>query len=76
MSNRRLLFHDLFAGLLVAFAYFVFYFFVLDPQGLHFYVVFSPRTALIVFPSALVAALYWGSFEAWNKALTVYQQQQ
>lgn len=45
-SSSPLCFFDLWMGLVVAFVYVLFYLNVLDPAGLHFYIILSPRTGL------------------------------
>lgn len=67
---RCLTFFDLWVGLAVAFVYMMFYLNVLDRLGLHFYIVFTPRTVYCVFPYALVLGSYWGLYYGWNRVLS------
>lgn len=70
LVNPRLLVpRDIWTSIAFSMAYFVVYMCVLDANGLHFYIILSPRTPLFVLSfSALMGAhlaVYWG----WN-ALT------
>lgn len=73
MSGRPLQFHDLWMSLVVAVAYVLFYLTVLDPAGLQFYIILSPRTALCALPYAIVLSLYIGSLNGWNSVLFYFQ---
>lgn len=58
LSPRSLNTCDLWFAFAFLFLYSLFYFLVLDANGLHIYVVFSPRSAIIIPTSAIVFALY------------------
>ena len=47
-SSLPLCFFDLWAGLFTAMIYFLFYLNVLDPAGLHFYIILTPRTGKLL----------------------------
>jgi hypothetical protein len=62
---RDLVLTDLWIGCVVAFAYVMFYLLALDANGVHFYIIFSPRTHLFGLSASAVIALYyfiWRSF--------------
>lgn len=61
-SYRPLTFSDLWIGILTAYLYVLFYLLVLDPKGLHFYIILSPRTKACVIVYSLLLALYTGIF--------------
>lgn len=65
-------FSDLWAALLVAFLYCLFYLNVLDPRGLHFYIIFTPRTAFCAISYGMVLASYYGFYHTWNHVLAEY----
>ena len=67
---KCLTFFDLWAGLAISFIYIMFYLNVLDPLGLHFYIVFTPRTIYCVFPYAMILGFYWGLHHGWNYILS------
>lgn len=71
-SGIPLNFFDLWAALLIAFLYCLFYLNVLDPRGLHFYIIFTPRTAFCAISYGLVLASYYGFYNGWNHVLAVY----
>ena len=50
---------DLWIGLTYGMAYLIFYLLVLDANGAHFYIVFSPRTPLCFIPYTLVLVLHY-----------------
>ena len=52
-------------GLCLGMAYLIFYLTVLDPMGLHFYIVFTPRTALCVVSYTMVLCVYWCVWRWW-----------
>ena len=68
--GRCLTFFDLWIGFAVAFVYIMFYLNVLDQMGLHFYIVFTPRTVFCVFPYMMILLSYWGLHHGWNIILT------
>lgn len=65
-SGRHLFFVDFWLGLAVAFVYVLFYLLVLDPQGLHFYIILTPRTSLCVVSYSLILLTYYGCYLGWN----------
>lgn len=75
MTNQLLSFVDLWIGFVVALSYILFYLNVLDARGLHFYIVFTPRTpfALVTYPSVLL--LYYFFFSVANSIVVVDKQQ-
>jgi hypothetical protein len=73
-ARKSLNFFDLWVGLAVALLYCIFYLNVMDPLGLHFYIIFSPRTVYCVFSYILIIAGYWAFYEGWNQVLDVYHQ--
>ena len=72
LSDHPLYMIDLWMGLCVALAYVLFYLLYLDPHGLHFYIILTPRTVFCIFPYILVLTLYYGTFVGWNYILTAY----
>jgi hypothetical protein len=60
LSPRQLVATDLWVGILVALSYIMFYLLVLDANGVHFYIIFSPRTSLFAVSASMVLCLYWG----------------
>jgi len=66
---KKLHFYDLWVGLLVGFAYIVFYLVVLDRNGYHFYIILSPRTVGCILSYSLVLGLYYVCYELWNGLL-------
>ena len=71
-SGVALTFFDLWVALTVAFLYCMFYLNVLDPRGLHFYIIFSPRTVYCAISYALILSGYYGFYQAWNYLLLEY----
>ena len=59
-------------ALLVALAYCLLYLNVLDPRGLHFYIIFTPRTAWCAISYALVLSAYYAFYQAWNHVLAMH----
>lgn len=70
-SARHFTFFDLHMGLTVAFLYCLFYLNVLDPMGLHFYIILSPRSKLCVVSYALILVIYYAIFRGWNSFLDI-----
>jgi hypothetical protein len=70
-SGTPLTFYDLWVALAVAFAYCLFYLNVLDPRGLHFYIIFTPRTAWCFISYILVLTAYYSFYHAWNQVLAL-----
>lgn len=69
-SNVAFTFFDLWIALLVALLYCLFYLNVLDPRGLHFYIIFTPRTAWCAVSYALVLGSYYCFYQLWNHVLS------
>lgn len=69
LSNTALTFFDLWAALVVAFLYCLMYLNVLDPRGLHFYIIFTPRTAWCFISYVLVLSSYYVFYVTWNALL-------
>jgi hypothetical protein len=68
-SGKCLTFFDLWTSMAIAFVYVLFYLNVLDAQGLHFYIIFTPRTFWCFLPYGLILLIYFGAFQAWNHVL-------
>jgi hypothetical protein len=62
-------FFDLWAGITVCTAYILFYLNVLDRAGIHFYIIFTPRSVAVVLTYPLVIALYYGVYSIANRHL-------
>ena len=58
---------DLLCGFVAAYAYGLFYLFVLDPRGIQLYIVFTPRVHACGFAYGALVALYFGFYAAWNR---------
>ena len=69
-TGRCLSFFDLWAALAIAYIYVLFYLNVLDAAGLHFYIVFTPRTMWCWVPYTIVLLSYVGIFHGWNNVLS------
>lgn len=59
LSPRQLVATDLWIGMVVGMAYILFYLLVLDANGIHFYIIFSPRTPLFAVSASFILGLYW-----------------
>ena len=72
-TKMILTFFDLWIGFFFAFIYVVFYLTVLDRNGIHLYIVFTPRTmgALITYPCVLLT--YYLYFRLFNYSIQVIQ---
>ena len=66
LTPRRLTFADLWLAVAVAFAYAIFYLVCLDPRGLHFYIILSPRTRFMPLVYGILIAFYYGTFLFWD----------
>lgn len=66
-SHQPLNFFDLYIGLLVAFVYALFYLKVLDPLGLHFYIVLTPRSKLCILAYGFILGGYYLIYLFWNR---------
>jgi hypothetical protein len=58
---------DLWVAYAVVLLYSVLYYFLMDRLGMHFYPIFSPRTAFSVISIAGVLGLYYFLFLKWNE---------
>ena len=65
-SAAPLAFFDLWAGFVVMFLYIMMYLNYMDPMGLHFYIVFTPRTPWVVLTYSSVISLYYGYYRLAN----------
>jgi len=65
LSPRAFVNVDLFGGYVLGFAYILFYLLALDANGIHFYIIFSPRTSLCCLSFSTVLALYFGIWMHW-----------
>lgn len=65
--GRHLVACDLWLGLLVAFIYMLFYLLVLDPRGLHFYIILTPRSSYCLISYSLILLVYYGFYLGWNQ---------
>lgn len=70
-NQQQLVFFDLWMGIVVGVIYMIFYLNVLDPMGLHFYIIFTPRTHWCALTYSLIFVLYTGIYLAWNSALSL-----
>lgn len=68
--ERCLTYFDFWVSLAVAFLYIMFYLNVLDALGLHFYIVFTPRTAWCIIPYSMILLSYYGLYLGWNHILS------
>mmetsp|Transcript_14940 Transcript_14940/g.19796 ORF Transcript_14940/g.19796 Transcript_14940/m.19796 type:complete len:254 (-) Transcript_14940:1251-2012(-) len=66
LAPRRLTLTDLWFGIAFAYAYSLFYLGFLDPRGLHFYIILSPRTRLSPIIYSALLGLYWLIFQLWS----------
>lgn len=69
LTNRLLVYFDQWMGLCVAVLYALFYLNVLDPLGMHFYIIFTPRSAYSIISYAVVLYSYRFFFHTWNAVL-------
>ncbi len=68
-SGQEFYMFDLWCGFAVVVAYMVFYLNYLDRHGLHFYIVFTPRTPWCVVTYSAVLVIYKLVFDAANQFL-------
>ena len=68
ISPRQLTHHDLWTGLAIGTAYLTFYLNVLDSNGLHLYIILSPRTVAAALVYAASLASYGGLWKFWSAA--------
>ena len=69
MAGLAFTFFDLWAGMLVALTYVLFYLNVLDAAGVHLYIVFTPRTPWALVSYSTVIALYLAVYVLANSSL-------
>ena len=65
-TARPLTVFDMWVALTIGFLYMIFYLLVLDANGFHFYIVFTPRTVFCALTYSSIVALYSGIFSFWN----------
>ncbi|CAK9036222.1 unnamed protein product [Durusdinium trenchii] len=63
---RALVFTDFWVATIVAIVYLFFYLLVLDPNGVHLYIILSPRPWWCVLSYSGILALYAGLFQAFS----------
>jgi hypothetical protein len=69
---RSLIKADFSIGLGICLLYAFFYLFFLDRLGVHYYLVFSPRTTFALISWTVVFGLYYACFPLWNTILTKF----
>jgi len=69
LKPRILTLHDMWIALVIGLSYLLFYLFILDPLGLHFYIVLSPRTKWSTLVYTIILGSIYGFYRAWNHAL-------
>ena len=62
LTWRPLVFWDLWLSFVFAFAYLLLYLFVLDANGMHFYIILSPRPWWCIFMYSMVLGIYFGIY--------------
>ena len=62
LSPRAFVATDLWLGVVYGMCYLLFYLNVLDPKGLHFYIIFSPRTRLCFIPYSMMLLLIYAVY--------------
>lgn len=65
LGSRSFGFTDLWLGLAVGIAYLLFYLLVLDANGIHFYIILSPRTNLCFISYSAVLGVYFFIWRNW-----------
>lgn len=68
-SQSSFEFFDLWIGLVVAFMYVMFYLLVLDPKGIHLYIVLTPRTRYCFIVFSAILGLYYIIFNVMNSLI-------
>lgn len=66
LSSSRLVFFDLWMGLMVSFIYIMFYLGALDSRGIHLYIILTPRTHFCILSYSLILFLYYACYNGWN----------
>jgi hypothetical protein len=69
-TNKCLVYYDLWVALVIAFIYMMFYLNVLDRNGLHFYIVFTPRHVWCIIPYTIILFSYYGIYHFWNSIIS------
>lgn len=69
-SAAPFVFFDLWVGLVIVFFYILFYLNVLDRIGLHFYILFTPRSAACIVTYPLILWIYYSVYTMANLWLT------
>jgi hypothetical protein len=64
MDPRPFVFFDLWCSLFVALVYVLFYQLVLDPRGIHLYIILSPRTHFSLVTYSMVIGVFVGCYKA------------
>jgi hypothetical protein len=64
-KESSLNFFDLWISFVIVLAYMIFYLLVLDARGLHFYIIFTPRTPLCIFTYSAVLLVYYLFYKLW-----------
>lgn len=72
LSRQTLTFFDLWVSLLTALLYCLVYLNILDANGLHFYIIFTPRTHYCFIPYGLILASYYGLYLLANHLLKFF----
>lgn len=62
---------DLYCGLWATTLYALFYLMVLDPRGIHLYIVITPRTVYSVFTYSFVVGAHFLIYNQWNTLLPI-----
>jgi len=70
--GRSLTKSDFAVALAICLIYAYFYLVVMDRLGVHYYLVFSPRTPFALISWTLLFACYYACFPVWNVILTKY----
>lgn len=71
-SASKLVFFDLWIALSIAFAYMIFYLGVLDANGIHLYIILTPRTHLCIISYSLILSIYYTCYTQWNSIIKGY----
>jgi hypothetical protein len=69
-TSKCLVYYDLWVALVIAFTYMMFYLNVLDRNGLHFYIVFTPRHVWCIVPYTIMLFSYFGIYHFWNSMIS------
>jgi hypothetical protein len=72
LTRHSLYFYDLWVGFLVAFLYMLFYLNILDPRGIHVYIILTPRTSFCIVSYSLVVGVYVSCYYGWNYGLSLW----